>query len=356
MQRSCGAPFQLNAENGGNSIAPSRISMARTGVGFHCSHEQLSPSALLRIARLAADAGFTHAMCSDHFHPWSERQGHSGFAWSWLGSALEATTMSFGTVCAPGQRYHPAIVAQATATLSEMYPGRFWLAIGSGEALNEAITGDEWPAKPHRDRRLEESADVMRQLWTGATVSLKSHVRVVRARLYSRPAAAPPLFGAALTPETARRVGRWADGLITVPGPPHAMRATVEAFREGGGVGKPLYLQVALSFAPSQEAAVRAAHDQWRHAALPPSMLADLSSPGDFDQRTADASVLDVLSRVRTSSQIERHVEWLQADCTLGFDRIYLHNVARDHQAAFLDACGTHLIPAMADMPVARPN
>jgi len=326
------------------------VSMAPTAVGFHCSHEQLSPSVLLKTARLAADAGFTHAMCSDHFHPWSERQGHSGSAWSWLGSALEATPMSFGTVCAPGQRYHPAIVAQAAATLSEMYPGRFWLAIGSGEALNEAITGDEWPSKPLRTRRLEESAEVIRQLWSGATVSLKSHVNVARARLYSRPAVAPPLFGAALTPETARWVGRWADGMITVPGPRDAMRATVEAFREGGGIGKPLFLQVALSFAPSQEEAVRAAYDQWRHCVLPPSFLADLSSPGDFDHRSADAAILDVLSRVRTSSQIERHVEWLQADCALGFDRIYLHNVARDHQAAFLEACGMYLIPAIADL------
>jgi probable non-F420 flavinoid oxidoreductase len=334
----------------GHGVAP--VSLPRTAVGFHCSHEQLSPSALLRIVRLAADAGFTHAMCSDHFHPWSERQGHSGYAWSWLGSALEATPMSFGTVCAPGQRYHPAIVAQAAATLSEMYPGRFWLAVGSGEALNEAITGDEWPSKLHRNLRLEESADVMRRLWNGATVSLHSHVTVARARLFSRPAAAPPLFGAALTPETARRVGRWADGMITVPGPPDAMRAIVEAFREGGGVGKPMFLQVALSFAPSQDEAVRAAYDQWRHCALPSSCLADLSSPSDFDERTADTPVPDVLSRVRASSQIERHVEWLQADCALGFDRIYLHNVARDHHAAFLEACARDLIPAIAAMPV----
>jgi G6PDH family F420-dependent oxidoreductase len=234
-----------------------------------------------------------------------------------------------------------------------MYPGRFWLAIGSGEALNEAITGDEWPSKPHRNRRLEESAEVIRKLWTGATVSLESCVNVAGARLYSRPAVAPPLFGAALTPETARWVGRWADGMITVPGPPDAMRATVDAFREGGGLGKPLFLQVALSFAPSQDEAERAAYDQWRHCALPPSFLADLSSPRDFDRRSADVPILDVLSRVRTSSDIERHVDWLHADCALGFDRIYLHNVARDHQVPFLEACGIHLIPAFADRPVA---
>src|SRR4051812_45468452 len=119
-----------------------------TTIGFHCSHEQLPPSLLLRHVALAAEAGFTAAMCSDHFHPWSERQGHSGFAWSWLGAALlAAPSLSFGTVCAPGQRYHPAVIAQAAATLAEMFPDRFWLALGSGEALNEAITGTGWPAK-----------------------------------------------------------------------------------------------------------------------------------------------------------------------------------------------------------------
>jgi coenzyme F420-dependent glucose-6-phosphate dehydrogenase len=128
--------------------------MAKTTFGFHCSHEQHAPSALLRHARLAATAGFGAAMCSDHFHPWSERQGQSGFAWSWLGAALASTPLSFGTVCAPGQRYHPAVVAQAAATLAEMFPRRFWLAVGSGEALNESITGEPYPPKPQRNERL----------------------------------------------------------------------------------------------------------------------------------------------------------------------------------------------------------
>jgi alkanesulfonate monooxygenase SsuD/methylene tetrahydromethanopterin reductase-like flavin-dependent oxidoreductase (luciferase family) len=101
--------------------------------GFHCSHEQLPPSTLLRLATLAGKAGFAAGMCSDHFHPWSDRQGQSGFPWSWLGAALQATTLSFGTVCAPGQRYHPAVIAQAAATLSEMFPDRFWLAVGVGK-------------------------------------------------------------------------------------------------------------------------------------------------------------------------------------------------------------------------------
>src|SRR3954463_9490767 len=124
-------------------------------IGFHSSHEQVHPAQLLDAVRHAEQVGFTAAMCSDHFAPWNQRQGHSGFAWSWLGAALATTSLPFGAVNAPGQRYHPAIVAQAIATLDAMFPGRFWVALGSGEAMNEHITGDRWPRKSdgHRVRR-----------------------------------------------------------------------------------------------------------------------------------------------------------------------------------------------------------
>jgi coenzyme F420-dependent glucose-6-phosphate dehydrogenase len=117
-------------------------------VGYHASHEQHAPSRLRSHLVVAEQAGFTAGMCSDHFHPWSEQQGQSGFAWSWLGAALEATQLAMGVVNAPGQRYHPAIIAQAAAPLAEMYPERFWLAVGSGQDLNEHITGRLGPARP----------------------------------------------------------------------------------------------------------------------------------------------------------------------------------------------------------------
>src|SRR5690606_31483102 len=113
-------------------------------IGFHASHEQIDPGSLLKAVKLAEAAGFDAAMSSDHFAPWSERQGQSGFAWSWLGAAMQATSLPFGIVTAPGQRYHPAIVAQGAATLCQMFPDRFWMALGSGEAANEHITGDRW--------------------------------------------------------------------------------------------------------------------------------------------------------------------------------------------------------------------
>src|SRR5918998_1447873 len=173
-----------------------------TRFGYQASHEQHRPSELLEYVLAAEAAGFEAAMCSDHFHPWTDAQGQSGFAWSWLGAALQATSLSFGTVTAPGARYHPAIVAQAAATVAEMFPERFWLAIGTGEALNEAITGARWPTKPERNERLMECAEVMRALWRGETVTHHGRVNVQEARLYSLPDKPPQLFGAALTPET----------------------------------------------------------------------------------------------------------------------------------------------------------
>src|SRR5690606_4441368 len=140
-------------------------------ISYHASHEQYPPSELLEYVRLAEDAGFEGVLSSDHFLPWLEENGHSGFSFSWLGAAMQATRIPFGMVCAPGDRYHPAIVAQAAATLAEMFPGRFWMALGSGEALNEHVTGAPWPSKEVRRSRLKECVQVMRSLFRGETVT-----------------------------------------------------------------------------------------------------------------------------------------------------------------------------------------
>ncbi len=231
-------------------------------IGFHASHELYNPSRLLRLVQLAEQSGFECGSCSDHIHPWSS-DGECGFAWSWLGAALQSTSLSFGTVNAPGQRYHPAIIAQAAATLSQMYPGRFWIAVGTGENVNEHITGDPWPNKQARQQRLQECVDIMRRLWAGETVTHEGSVHVDRAKLYTLPEKAPLIFGAAVTDETAEWIGRWADGLLTVGKPKAELQQTVSAFHRGGGRGKPMRLQAAVSFKPSQRAAEAAAFFRW---------------------------------------------------------------------------------------------
>src|ERR671914_1411867 len=198
--------------------------------GFHASHEQVHPSALLAAVRRAEDAGFDAAMSSDHISPWSARQGHSAFAWSWLGSALQATSLPFGVVNAPGQRYHPVIIAQAIATLSAMYEGRFWTALGSGENSNEHITGERWPRKELRNARLLECVEIIRALLAGEEVSHDGLVTVDRAKVWTRPETMPKLIGAAVSVETARWVGGWADGLITIDQDPATLREAIAAY------------------------------------------------------------------------------------------------------------------------------
>jgi coenzyme F420-dependent glucose-6-phosphate dehydrogenase len=176
-------------------------------IGYHASHEQVSPRDLLELVKLAEQAGFACAMSSDHFYPWSERQGQSGYAWSWLGAALEGTRLPFGVISAPGWRYNPAVLAQVAATLCQMYPGRFWMALGSGEAINEHITGQPWPDKPERNARLKGSADIIRALLAGETVTHRGRVDVVEAKLYSRPEIPPLLIGSAVTETTAEWLG-----------------------------------------------------------------------------------------------------------------------------------------------------
>jgi probable non-F420 flavinoid oxidoreductase len=317
--------------------------MAR--IALHCSHEQLPPSRLLRALRRAQDAGFAGGMSSDHFSPWSERQGESGFAWSFLGAALAVTELPFGVVNAPGQRYHPAIVAQAAATLAEMFPGRLWIALGTGEASNEHITGEPWPPKAERNARLRECVDVMRALFAGEEVSHRGRVVVDRARLYTLPAEPPPLLGAAVSEATARWAGSWADGLATVNAPVDRLRGMLEAYREGGGGGR-LVLQVHLSWAPTEEEALRIAHDQWRTNVFAPPVCWDLEMPADFDAVAQYVRPDDVRETVLVSSDLSRHAAWLHELADLGFDDIALHHVGQDLDP-FIDAFGEHVLPGL---------
>jgi coenzyme F420-dependent glucose-6-phosphate dehydrogenase len=314
--------------------------------GYHCSHEQFKPSALLDYVQAAQQAGFTVALSSDHFYPWSERQGESGFAWSWLGAAMQATSLSFGVVCAPGQRYHPAIIAQAAATLAEMFPTRFWVALGSGQALNEHITGEHWPAKAERNARLKECVEVIRALWAGETVTHHGLVRVQEAKLYTRPEISPRIIGAAITPKTAEWLGGWADGLITISAPYEKLRKVVEAFQRGGGEGKPMFLKVQLSYAQDEAQARQGAYDQWRNNIFENVMLAELRTPEQFDVAGKFVKPEDLDDFVRISADPEQHIEWLQKDVELGFSEIILHNVNREQQL-FIEVFGERVLPAL---------
>ena len=317
-----------------------------TIVGYHASHEQFPPSELLRLTQKAESSGFNAAMCSDHLMPWSQAQGHSGFAWSWLGSALQATSLSFGMVNAPGYRYHPVIVAHAAATLSEMYPERLWVSVGSGEALNEHITGEKWPLKPDRNARLQESVEIMRALWRGDTVTRHGHVTVENARLYSLPERPPRVYGAAISSETAGWLAGWADGLITVNQPMDTLRAVVTAFRENGGADKPMILQIKLSYAEDESVARQEALEQWGPNILSSNIAANLEMPDQFEAAAKTVRPEDMDDAVVISSDPNQHLDRIHEYLGLGFDRVYLHNVNK-RQEAFIDAFGRHVLPEL---------
>jgi coenzyme F420-dependent glucose-6-phosphate dehydrogenase len=315
-------------------------------IGYHASHEQFAPSELLKLVRTAENAGFDCAMSSDHFRPWGPAQGQSGYAWSWLGAALQSTSLPFGVISAPGYRYHPAVLAQGAATLAEMFPDRLWLALGSGQRLNEDITGLPWPEKPERNARLRECAEIIRALLRGESVSHHGRVTVVDAKLYSLPKRPPRLLGAAVTESTAEFVGGWADGLLTVSGKPEQVRKLVDAFHRGGGEGKPLLMQVGLNWARDEDEALRGAFGQWRYNVLGGEVNWELRSPGEFETATRFVRAEDMRESVLISADLGQHVAWLQEYLKLGFKELYLHQVGAN-QREFIEAFGQSVLPAL---------
>jgi len=314
-------------------------------IGFHSSHEQIPPSRLLHDVQAAEQAGFGAAMSSDHLSPWSARQGESGYAWSWLGAAMATTHLPFGVVTAPGQRYHPAVTAQAIATLAEMFPQRLWVALGSGEASNEWVTGEGWPPKEVRDQRLVECVEVIRALLAGEEVDHDGLVTVVRGKLWTLPEAPPELVGPAVTPATAARHAAWADGLITVNQPHDVLRELLAAYRDSGGRGR-ARLQVHLSWAPTDEEALGIAMDQWRSNVFGPPFAWDAMTVEMFDQVTESVTPDQVRSAVLVSADLCRHAAWLQEYVDLGFDELYLHFVGKEQQP-FIDAFAESVLPQL---------
>lgn len=318
-----------------------------TRIAYHCSHEQFKPSVLLKYVQLAEKAGFNAATSSDHFYPWSEEQGESGFAWSWLGAAMQATkNMTFGIVNAPGQRYHPAIIAQAAATLAEMFPERFWLALGTGQAMNEHITGTHWPQKEERNARLLECAEIIRKLWAGEFVNHHGRVIVEDAQLYTLPEKPPLIVGAAITEKTAEWVGSWADALITVSKPKKELQKMIDAFYKGGGEGKPLHLKVQLSYDKTEKQARQGAFDQWKSNIFESRLLSELIHPKQFEDAAVYVKPEDMDENVNISDSPERHLEWIAGYKEMGFSVISLHNVNLHHEQ-FIEAFGEKVVPEL---------
>jgi probable non-F420 flavinoid oxidoreductase len=315
-------------------------------IAYHASHEQFPPSLLLELAVLAEKAGFSALHSSDHFQPWNSAQGESGFTFSWIGAAMQATTLPIGMVCAPGQRYHPVMVAQAAATLAEMFPDRLWISLGSGEAINEYFSAEPWPPKAARNERLKECHDVIVRLLNGELVDYSGHIKVQKAKLYTLPKVKPKFIGAAVTPETAAWLGSWADGLVTINKPMDKLKEIVDAFRSGGGAGKPISLKVQLSYDTDSNLALQGAFEQWNTNIFESSLLSDLTTVEQFEAAAKYVRPEDMHEAVHISANLEEHLEILTNYKNMGFETLILHNVNKN-QRTFIENFGKHVIPKL---------
>ncbi len=318
--------------------------MAR--IGYTLSSEEHAPNTLIENARLAEEAGFAFASISDHFHPWVDRQGHSPFVWAVLGGIAQATErleLITGVTC-PTIRIHPAIIAQAAATVGAMMPGRFSLGVGTGENLNEHILGDRWPAYDVRAEMLEEAIDVIRLLWSGGTQSFYGlYYTVENARIYTLPDQLPPILVAGAGPSSAELAGRMGDGFVsTAP-----KQDLVDAFEEAGGSGKPVYGQVHVCYHQSEAEARRMAYEIWPTAGVKGELGQELPTPAHFEQAAQMVSEKDVAEAVVCGPDVQRHLDAIQEYIDAGFDHIYIHQIGPD-QAGFIEFAKQHLLPAFA--------
>jgi G6PDH family F420-dependent oxidoreductase len=312
-------------------------------LGYFLSCEEYEVDALLEQAQLAEEAGFEALWISDHYHPWNDEQGQSAFVWSVIGALSRVTRLPVTTaVTCPTVRMHPAVVAQAAATSHVLLEGRFRLGVGTGEALNEHILGDAWPAERVRLEMLEEAVDVMRQLWKGEAVQHRGqHYTVENARIYTRLDDPPPVYVSAFGPRAAEVACRIGDGLITMS--PEG--EVVDSFNE---TGKPMAAGFKVAWADTEDEGVEHAHRLWANAGLPGELAQVLPSPQHF----AQASTLVTEESTRESTvcgpDIDRHVENFQPFLKAGFDEIYVANMGPNYKA-MIQAYGESVLPALRE-------
>jgi G6PDH family F420-dependent oxidoreductase len=324
-------------------------------IGYAAMLEQFHPTEAVELSSYAEGKGFSGVMAADHFQPWVPAQGQSAFVWNVLTAIGERTTGDFGPgVTAPSFRWHPALVAQASATLAAMYPGRHWLGLGSGEALNEHIVGGYWPETAERINRMFEAVEIIDKLFTASaagkdTKHAGTYFTLESTRLWTMPEQRPQVLIATAGPVTAKRAGRTVDGLITVGAPLEKISGLFAKFDEGQReAGKdpslaPKLLQVHLSWAETDEEALANAMHEWPNGGMK-FPKGDIRSPFEFEQMAKLVRPEDFAGRMVISSDPDEHRAAIQRYADLGFDRIYLHNVGRN-QREWIDVFARDVLP-----------
>lgn len=324
-------------------------------IGYAAALEQFHPTELLRFCALAEEQGFGGVMAADHFQPWVPQQGQNGFVWAWMGALGAATkSMTFGPgVTCPSFRYHPAVVAQAAATLEAMFPGRFWLGLGSGEALNEHVVGGVWPEPHVRLKMMQEAIEIIKKLFGGKLARHDDGVyfQMERVKLWTLPDRPVPIYVATAGPVTAKWTGQHCDGIIT-PGASHEkLRMLLSKFEEGAReAGRdpakmPKLLQLHMSWAETYEEAMQNALVEWPNGGMAfPKQ--DIRSPEDFAEMARLVRPENYKNRMLISADLDEHRAAIQAFIDLGFDEIHVHNVGRN-QERFIKAFGEQVLPKL---------
>jgi F420-dependent oxidoreductase, G6PDH family len=331
--------------------------MSGLTVGYAAMLEQFEPMEAVELSRYAEEQGFSGVMAADHFQPWVPAQGQSSFVWNVLTAIGERTHGDFGPgVVCPSFRWHPAMVAQASATLAHMYPGRHWLGLGSGEALNEHVVAGYWPEAPERINRMFEAIEIIKKLFTGSIAGKDvkhsgQFFKLESARLWTMPEQAPEILVATAGPVTAKRAGRTVDGIITVGAPVEKVAGLLQRFAEGAKeAGRdpesmPKVLQLHMSWAPTDEEALANALREWPNGGMK-FPKGDIRSPFELEQMAKLVRPEDFEGRMVISSDPDVHRAHIQKFVDLGFDRIYLHNVGRN-QREWIDVFSRDVLPKL---------
>lgn len=342
--------MSIQTHTSGNPSSP-RVSvggLSRGMIGFMLPHEQFPISELVPLGVAAEQADFDLIAVSDHLQPWQANQGHSSLAWLTLGNVGQQTRRIWlgPTVTCPTLRYHPAVVAEAFASLSQLYPGRVYLGVGSGEALNEKAATGIWPDWQERSERLIEATEIIRRLWTGEPVDYAGKYYHVNARLYDPPARPIPILMAANGKKAMRRAGLYGDGLVTEA---KVWREYKADFEEGArAAGKnpadmPVLIEQYVVVGNRDEA--DAAAQLWRFGPKAFTRYHNVTEPEKI-QRHAEGAIelAEVHGDWPVSTEPEPHIETLVELFKSGATIVNIHSGQADLRKV-LDFYGERVLP-----------
>jgi coenzyme F420-dependent glucose-6-phosphate dehydrogenase len=326
-------------------------------LGWKAGPEQYPPDEMLDQVITAEEAGFDTLDASDHFHPWAEA-GQAAFIWTWLGAAAARTkSIGLGTgVTCPILRYHPAIIAQAAATLEYMAPGRVYLGVGTGEALNEYAAVGEWPGYEERRERLAEALDLIRRLWTGEEITFHGrYYQTRKARLYTRSDRPIPIYISAMVPDSATFAGAHGDGLFTVGGQkPELYREILDGFQRGAqAAGKdpstmPRAIELNVAYTNEAQGAITCMKQYWAGTFIPALFDQKIYTPKMSEQNGEAVGADTIKQKMCLSGKAEDHIRYAQEHIDLGFTTLFFHCAGPD-QVAFLQGYGRDVLPKLRE-------